>query len=95
MNMARRVIRPILKTAAKEALAAGDKHRAETLTWKTWHAGRRGAITFAAQEGNFKLAQMLARHEHADVTLQAYDKLLPDALFLRDALAIDAKRLKN
>jgi hypothetical protein len=38
---------------------------------------------------------MLARHEHADVTLQAYDKLLPDALFLRDALAIDAKRLKN
>jgi integrase len=94
-NLANRVIKPTLKKAAAEALAAGDKHKAETLKWKAWHSGRRGAITFAAQQGNFKFAQMLARHEHADVTLQKYDKGLPDNVFLANALEVDAKRLKS
>jgi integrase len=94
-NMANRVIKPTLKKAAAEALAAGDKHKAETLKWKAWHSGRRGAITFAAQEGNFKLAQMLARHADASITLQAYDKEMPDKLFLEGMLAVDAKRLKS
>jgi integrase len=93
-NMARRVIRPILKKAAGDALAKGDKHLAETLKWKAWHSGRRGASAFSIAQAGVKYAQMLLGHKHADVTLQSYDAPLPPDEFL-DGMRRGTFRIRN
>ena len=94
-NYTNRFVKPTLKTAAAEALKVGDKHKAETLTWKGWHSGRRSASTFMIDEGNLNLAKQLLRHKHATTTDRSYNMGLPPQRFLEQALAVDRKRLKS
>jgi integrase len=94
-SFANRIIKPTLKAAAEAALAAGDKHKAEALTWKAWHAGRRGASNFIIDNGSLKLAQQLLGHKHATTTDDSYNKRMPERTFLEGLQAVDQKRLKN
>ena len=74
-NMLNRVILPHVK-GEKECVRCGKTPTASNVTWKGLYAGRRGAITaiIEATNGNYAVAQAVARHKSMTTTLNVYKK---------------------
>jgi integrase len=74
-NMLNRVILPHVK-GEKECVRCGKTPKASNVEWKGMYAGRRGAITaiIEATNGNYAVAQAVARHKSMTTTLNVYKK---------------------
>jgi len=74
-NMLNRVILPHVR-GLKECVRCGTTPKASTVTWKGLYAGRRGAVTaiVEATNGNYAVAQAIARHKSMTTTLNVYKK---------------------
>jgi len=74
-NMLNRVILPHVK-GEKECVRCGKTPKASNIEWKGMYAGRRGAITaiIEATNGNYAVAQGIARHKSMTTTLNVYKK---------------------
>ena len=74
-NMLNRVILPHVK-GKKACVRCGKTPKASNVTWKGLYAGRRGAITaiIEATNGNYAVAQAVARHKSMTTTLNVYKK---------------------
>ena len=74
-NMLNRVILPHVK-GEKECVRCGKVPQASNIEWKGMYAGRRGAITaiIEATNGNYAVAQGIARHKSMTTTLNVYKK---------------------
>jgi len=74
-NMLNRVILPHVK-GEKECVPCNKTPKAASVTWKGLYAGRRGAVTaiIEATNGNYAVAQAIARHKTMDTTLRVYKK---------------------
>jgi integrase len=74
-NMLNRIILPHVK-GEKECVRCGNTPDASTVTWKGLYAGRRGAVTaiIEATNGNYAVAQAMARHKSMTTTLNVYKK---------------------
>jgi integrase len=74
-NMLNRVILPHVK-GEKECVRCGKTPNPSTVEWKGMYAGRRGAITaiVEATNGNYAVAQAIARHKSMTTTLNVYKK---------------------
>jgi integrase len=80
-NMLNRVILPHVK-GEKECVRCGNTPKPSTVQWKGLYAGRRGAVTaiIEATNGNYAVAQAMARHKSMTTTLNVYKKqITPDA----------------
>jgi hypothetical protein len=73
--MLNRVILPHVK-GEKECVRCGKIPQASNTEWKGMYAGRRGAITaiIEATNGNYAVAQGIARHKSMTTTLNVYKK---------------------
>jgi integrase len=78
-NMINRVIKPHI-IGKKECDRCNEIPKAANVTWKALYAGRRGAVTaiIEATNGNFAVAQRIARHKTMDTTLRVYKKQITD-----------------
>jgi integrase len=74
-NMINRVIKPHV-IGEKECDRCEDTPKASGVTWKGLYAGRRGAVTaiIEATNGNYAVAQAIARHKSMTTTLNVYKK---------------------
>jgi integrase len=74
-NMLNRVILPHVK-GEKECVRCGKTPKPSNVTWKGLYAGRRGAVTaiIEATNGNYAVAQGIARHKSMTTTLNVYKK---------------------
>jgi integrase len=74
-NMLNRVILPHVK-GEKECVRCGKTPKASNVRWKGLYAGRRGAVTaiIEATNGNYAVAQGIARHKSMTTTLNVYKK---------------------
>jgi hypothetical protein len=74
-NMINRVIKPHV-IGEKECDRCEKTPQASGVTWKGLYAGRRGAVTaiIEATNGNYAVAQAIARHKTMDTTLRVYKK---------------------
>ncbi len=74
-NMLNRVILPHVK-GEKECVRCGNTPKASIVEWKGLYAGRRGAVTaiIEATNGNYAVAQAMARHKSMTTTLNVYKK---------------------
>jgi integrase len=74
-NMLNRVILPHVK-GEKECVRCGSTPKASNVQWKGLYAGRRGAVTaiIEATNGNYAVAQAMARHKSMTTTLNVYKK---------------------
>ena len=80
-NMLNRVIKPHI-IGKKECDRCEKTPKASGVTWKGLYAGRRGMVTavIEATNGNYAIAQRLARHKKMTTTLNVYKKqITPDA----------------
>jgi integrase len=80
-NMINRVIKPHI-LGKKECDRCGKVPEASGGTWKGLYAGRRGMVTavIEATNGNYAVAQAMARHKKMTTTLNVYKKqITPDA----------------
>jgi integrase len=80
-NMLNRVILPHVK-GEKVCVPCGEVPKPSTVEWKGLYAGRRGAVTavIEATNGNYAVAQAMARHKSMTTTLNVYKKqITPDA----------------
>ena len=74
-NMLNRVILPHVK-GEKECVRCRNTPKASKVMWKGLYSGRRGAVTaiIEATNGNYAVAQAVARHKHMTTTLKVYKK---------------------
>lgn len=74
-NMLNRVILPHVRGEG-ECVRCGKTPKASNVTWKGLYAGRRGAVTaiIEATNGNYAVAQAIARHKSMTTTLNVYKK---------------------
>jgi integrase len=74
-NMLNRVILPHVK-GEKMCVRCVQTPKASRVTWKGLYAGRRGAVTaiIEATNGNYAVAQVMARHKSMTTTLNVYKK---------------------
>jgi integrase len=78
-NMLNRVIKPHV-IGERECERCEKTPKASGVTWKALYAGRRGAVTaiIEATNGNFAVAQRVARHKTMTTTLNVYKKQITD-----------------
>jgi hypothetical protein len=74
-NMLNRVILPHIM-GEKVCVRCGKTPEASKVEWKGLYAGRRGAVTaiIEATNGNYAVAQAIARHKSMTTTLNVYKK---------------------
>jgi integrase len=74
-NMINRVIKPHV-VGEKECDRCEKTPKASGVTWKGLYAGRRGMVTAVIERsnGNYALAQRMARHKSMTTTLNVYNK---------------------
>jgi integrase len=74
-NMINRVIKPHV-IGEKECDRCEKTPKASGVTWKGLYAGRRGMVTAVIERsnGNYALAQRMARHKSMTTTLNVYNK---------------------
>jgi integrase len=74
-NMLNRVILPHVK-GENECVRCDKTPKRSNVTWKGLYAGRRGAVTaiIEATNGNYAVAQGIARHKSMTTTLNVYKK---------------------
>jgi len=80
-NMLNRVILPHVK-GERLCVPCGIVPEPSNVQWKGLYAGRRGAVTavIEATNGNYAVAQAMARHKSMTTTLNVYKKqITPDA----------------
>ena len=80
-NMLNRVILPHVK-GEKMCVPCGSVPQPSNVQWKGLYAGRRGAVTavIEATNGNYAVAQAMARHKSMTTTLNVYKKqITPEA----------------
>jgi len=80
-NMLNRVILPHVK-GERMCVPCGTVPKPSNVQWKGLYAGRRGAVTavIEATNGNYAVAQAMARHKSMTTTLNVYKKqITPEA----------------
>jgi integrase len=75
-NMLNRVILPHVKGEKECVRCDNTPTKLSNVTWKGLYAGRRGAVTaiVEATNGNYAVAQAIARHKSMTTTLNVYKK---------------------